>query len=145
MAATIATIAEAVKTLLTDTVTGAGGTIERVWDPEIDLRDLNASGAPRVTVVALTEEPIQAARGLWQTDYTISVGIRRKVGNTDAAVDSALELASTLSDYLARNKPAGVTVSISSVRLSANYAPVELKTMRVLTSVILVTYRKWAA
>jgi hypothetical protein len=105
MASDLVTVAEAVKTALTATVTGSpwSGTISRDWVPVHPLEDL---AALTVTVVARAQDRTQIARVGWRRANTVDVGVQGRAATT-ADVDALVGLTESLAAILEQTKVNG--------------------------------------
>lgn len=144
MAATLPAIADGLKTLLTATVTAAGGTISRSWLPRFKLEDGEESDGDallRVVVVPRNEERGLVARRRSGRDYTVDVGVLKRVTGGDADVDTAMEFAESLANVAEANQlasPAGVSL----LKLTVGTPSAEhLAGMQQFTAVMTAVYR----
>ena len=120
-------------------------TAERRVLPVYELTDLNTL---KVTVVPKAMEISGSTRSASQYDFSIDIGIQKKVASATGSVELDTEVAALgslvdeINDYL-RQRPLGSFAGVAWVR-SVNdpvYAPEHLHEQRTFTSVLTLTYR----
>ena len=138
MAAKLTTVADAVVTLITSTVTGAGGTVARSFDPFFKLDE---SEALKVTVVPIGTARRRETRKTFALDHTVQLGVQRRLTNS-VAEDTVLEFAETLAAYLEDNElPANTGARLLTVEIVTSYDNDHLNQLGLFTSVIAAAYR----
>lgn len=138
MASKLIEIADAVKTLLTTTVTNASGTISRTYTPRFKLEE---SSSLRVLVVPRNEDRTRAARNLIQSDHTIDVGVNKRA-TSDGAIDTLMGIADTIAEYLEENElPALTGARLLTVSFAPTFDFDELDEKDNFVAVIRVVYR----
>lgn len=152
MASTAASLADQIVSWLNDPArpwAPAPWTAQRVWVPDLDLTDLQASTVPLVEVApdAATPEE-QETRGDEDLTWDVYIGIRQKYAATGAVpnswVDPLAELAEDIADDL-RNTDftAGFRCRCEDTELVILIDPEALRERREAVSVVKATMREW--
>jgi len=102
-----------------------------------DIKDLT------VTVVMGPHGVEGATRGASQHDYTVMVGIQKKLdAETNAVIDPMMTLTEEILEFLARRQLASVPhVPCLLAEMSEPFIPEHMDELRVFTAFIAVTYR----
>ena len=138
MASKLIEVADAVATLLTSTVTAAGGTIARSYVPRRELRDAENL---YVAVVPREEARSLAARGRIQSDHSIDVGVVQRA-TTDDLADDRMDFADSLAEYMEENQlPLATGARLVSVAFQPTFDATSLYESGLFVSVIRAVYR----
>jgi len=140
MASTLGKILDEVVTALASATPAV--TAVKVYDPTVELKDLAAG---RVAVCPKSFGLNRLTRATFQKESQVDVAVQKKLAEfvdqatDDAAIEAVMESAETIALFLAATVLSSGGQP-SSVSVPAIYSPKDIRELRVVTSVLTVTY-----
>lgn len=141
MAAVVVDIAEAIVAQLNGGTFSQPFTAVRKYAPVFDLAEMDTL---HVTVVPHADTETRFDRDTFQEDYSIDIGVQKRVDMTEAALDAMVLLTQEIKDFL-RTTPLAGCPAARFLRIEHDplFSRKHLTELRQFTSVPVVTYRVW--
>ena len=114
-------------------------TAARTYLPQFDLKEMTTL---HVTVVPKAEGIAVASRASTQHDYSVDVGVQKKLAaGNNAEIDPLMLLAQEIADYFRFRPLVGRPERWVRTEVKAPYSPEHLDQLRQFTSVVTLTFR----